>query len=233
MIAKSILPARWALWNARTGAPCWGPFAQYPLLRSTRIWEYPWAWEAGAPAPGMRALDVGGGMCGFARVLASHGLQVTVADPDIQQNPPEIARGWGVDLVNTTAENLDRPPGSFDVAFCLSVIEHIADASARSALMAGVFRLLRPGGAFIVTVDLFLDLHPFGAPDRREDAQNVPIPSLLAAAPFQLETGLPAELYGCPGFSAPSIIDRARAGELLIGAGGVLSQCLVLRRPDS
>lgn len=228
MLARAALPAAFVAWNGRTGAPYFGPYSQYVAGRSTRVWEYPWAFSATTLASGDRALDVGGLNSGFAVTLAKHGLDVTVVDPDVEGNAPaEVveawARHWGTRIRarRSTADALDEPDGSFDAAFCLSVLEHVAHAADRRALMMGVFRLLRPGGHFVLTVDLCVRLAPFAPAECWGNLRNVRIDELIG--PYELVGGIPHELLGMPGFRLPP--------DLLLTDAGLTSQCFVLRKP--
>ena len=94
MLALRNFPQHFRSWNLKHGAPhgherrhrsvirrfyserAWtrlrGPFA-IQGNNSIRAFEYPWAFHAGAPAPGMRALDIGGGLCGFQFALSRAG----------------------------------------------------------------------------------------------------------------------------------------------------------------
>ena len=238
MIARSLLPAEFVAWNAWTGAPSSGPFAQAVAGPTTRVWEYPWAWHAARPRPGMRTLDVGGGLSGFPLALALQGMEVAVVDPDPEDHaPPAILHAWArswsarVSYTRCRVDEMDDPDEGYDLAFCISVIEHIPSREERLSLMRGVWRLLKPGALFVVTVDLFLGLHPFTERTLQGDARNVLISELLSAAPFDLAFGVREELYGMTGFSAGSIRSRAEAGEILVGGGGVMSQCFVLAKP--
>lgn len=237
MLARAELPARFAEWNGRTGAPYHGPFAQYVFAPSTRVWEYPWAWFAAPHAPGTRALDIGGANSGFGILLAREGVELHVADPDrAGQAPPPVgtswARLWGAEIQThrCTTADVELPPGTVDVAYCLSVMEHIAEAAERVELMRAAHRLLRPGGHFVLTVDLCFAAHPFKAAATLGDVRNVSIADLVAAADFEVSTGDASELFGMPGFRADDIQRRARAGELLVTPAGIASQCFVLRR---
>jgi len=238
LIARSHLPAHFACWNGATGAPYHGPFALYPYNCATRIWEYPWAFHAIPSQPGMRALDIGGGLSGFAVTLARNKLEVTVLDPGKSGQEPgvlleQLARMHGAEVRHVEGHPGD--PGlaldGFDLVYCLSVVEHLPSAQERARLMRAAWDALRPGGHFVLTVDLDLSLRPFTSKDRAPGSFNVPIPELLAAAPFRLVQGLLAELYGLPGFSAPRVRARAEAGELFLANGRILAQCLVLERP--
>jgi len=230
MIARPHLPASFATFNGVTGAPYSGPYGQYVYAPSTRVWEYAWAFHAVSLQPGMRALDVGGGLSGFAITLAQAGLDVVVVDP--KPLAPLIgawAREWGVHVEAhaTTVPEAGLEPNSFDVAFCLSVIEHVPDVEERRALMRGVYDLLRPGAPFVVTLDICLGMEPFTNRPGQPVMRNVSVAELIRHAPYQLAIGQADELTGMPGFDPGRISSRARRGEFL-RSGEILSQCFVL-----
>src|SRR5437868_2822382 len=97
MLATRVIPERYRSWNLSQGAPdgherrrrgifrafhterAWrrlrGPFA-IQGNNSIRQFEYPWAFESAHLAPGMRAMDIGGGLCGFQFALSRAGLDV-------------------------------------------------------------------------------------------------------------------------------------------------------------
>lgn len=233
MIAPSTLPAHWLAWNARTGAPFHGPFTFYSGNCPTRVWEYAWAWHTADPRAGQTAIDVGGGLSGFGILLARHGLGVTVVDPDVAAHAtsallPAWSRAWTAHL-DHSRDLSELPDDSVDVAFSLSVIEHIAQPRDRKQLMAEVHRVLRPGGRFVVTLDLDLHLHPFSAERHRAGHRNVSVAELLAAAPFELVEGDLTELYGLPAFAPSEIHRRAAAGAFAMAHGHLLTQAFVLR----
>ena len=237
MLARSLLPAHFVTWNARTGAPFGGPVALARGNCSNRIWEYPWAFYATPLRPGMRALDIGGGLSGFPIVLALAGLDVVVVDPDTEaRHPAEVLRAWSrhcgttLDVIRSTLDGSGHAPDSFDVAFCLSVLEHVFDEDARATIVCGAWNLLKPGGLFVLTVDLDLHCQPFSDRLRAAGSQNVSIPEILHAAPFEMLVGEPSELLGCAGFDPGAVIHRAASGELLLGSRHVLSQGVVLRK---
>lgn len=237
MIARSLLPTRWLEWNGWTGAPYHGPFAHFRVNSPTRVWEYPWAAEALGDVTGRRILDVGGGMGGLAFVLGRVAEEVVVVDPDEHpRSGPAMhdawARTWNarVRRVHGTAGDVG---GVFDAAVCLSVIEHIADAADRCALMRAVYERLRPGGMFVLSLDLDLGLWPFTDRPYREELnlRNLSVAELLGAAPFVVVAAAEQELLGLPGFDTVSILGRASRGEFLVGNGHVCAQCILLARP--
>jgi SAM-dependent methyltransferase len=105
-----------------------------------------------SPAPGARLLDIGCGLGGPARYMASvHGCDVTGID--LSQPFVDVATmltersGLSATVRHLCADATDLPfaPRSFDLAWTQHVAMNIAD---RAALYAGIWRVLRPGGLF-------------------------------------------------------------------------------------
>lgn len=260
MLLKSELPPEWEAWNRRFAAPFgrwrwlplpiralpviaeWcGPFAFQPN-NDTRRAEYPWAWEAARPAPAMRVVEIGGAYSGFQFVLAQNGCEVINVDPGLRAR----GRGWPVAadrmdvlnrrfgtrviLKNCVLEQAGIEPGTCDRVFSISTIEHIPEGDI-APLVREVARILRPGGLFVATVDLFLDLIPFTDNAENEYGRNISIKNLIAASGLELVTGRPSDLHGFNEFDPHRVLRRIEKGELLVGAGyPALVQALVLRK---
>lgn len=238
--------ARWKpllrhLLPAATLARWLGPFSIQPN-NTIRRFEYPWAFHAVPLGQGVRALDVGGGLGGFGFTLSRHGCTVVNVDPGLEArgkgwpcDPATIARlnGWfgtQVELRHTTVGRANLDPGTFDVAYSISVIEHLPPEEIED-VFACVFRALKPGGHFVLTVDLFLDVAPFAAAPRNRYGVNVDVAWMLGLQPFILVAGERRELYGFPEFDVRAI--RARLDDLLVGEYPALAQCVVLRKPTA
>jgi SAM-dependent methyltransferase len=107
---------------------------------------------------GTRALDVGCGPTPVAALaLADRGF-ATVA-VDIAESIVQIASRFedtGVAVAVADAERLPFATGSFDVVTCDDTIEHVFD---QEALIAGVARVLRPGGRFLLVTPNASALH--------------------------------------------------------------------------
>lgn len=106
-----------------------------------------------------RMLDIGCGPGGNMRALQEFG-QVTGLD--VAPEALVFAKEQGyAELVRGDAEQLPFPDASFDAVTAFDALEHVpSDARA----LAEAFRVLKPGGAFLVTVPA----HPwlFGPHDR-------------------------------------------------------------------
>jgi hypothetical protein len=91
------------------------------------------------------------------------------------------------------------------------------------------YDLLKQGGYFVLTMDLFLNLKPFCLRETNEYGRNVSVKMLLEEAPFQLVNGIRSELWGYPEFD----LDRVMCGlnTLMLGEYPVLSQMVVLQKP--
>lgn len=109
-----------------------------------------------ATLPGARAVDVGCGGGLLAEALARAGARTTGID--LASAALQAARlhalesGIQVDYRETSAEALaDAAPGTFDVACCMEMLEHVPDPG---SVIAALARLVRPGGdVFISTLN--------------------------------------------------------------------------------
>jgi SAM-dependent methyltransferase len=279
VIGRKELPARFAAWNEKWGAPFGylgnqefregrdidpdgsirlassdpaspgvGAFG-FQLNSSTRIYEYPWAFFTAELKPGMRVLDVGGGISGFQFVLAKEGCAVTNVDPTARadynswsdpgfvnltaEQHAVVNRVMGTDvrLVAERIQDAALEPGSFDRVFCLSVLEHVEPDESRE-MLAFAADLLRPGGQALLTVDLFLDLRPFGVLTRNRWGINADVAALIKDSGLRLVYGDPRELLGMAEFDVDRVVKLLP--ELLVAASyPVMTQTLVLAKASS
>jgi len=260
MIARRDLPEEFTAWNEKYGAPNgrrllkqqwmkrllpWrlyqrhaGPFS-LQVNNTTRRQEYPWAFYSTPITPGLKVLEIGGGLAGFQFVLDACGCRVVNVDPGMEADigwPCDAATmaklnrvfGTSVELRNTIVEKAHLETQSFDRAFSISVVEHLSDVQALK-VMKTVFDCLKPGGYFVLTVDLFLNLVPFTTRKSNKYGTNADIKRLVESAPFNLAQGDPAELYGYPDFDPDRIQSNLEA--FFIGGYPTLIQCLVLQKP--
>lgn len=97
-----------------------------------------------------RALDVGCGAGFISEELARAGFEVTGIDPSPvaidAARSHAVVSGLDIRYVVGAGERLPFADGSFDVAFCCDVLEHVSDVE---RVVAEIARVLRPGGAFL------------------------------------------------------------------------------------
>ncbi|GAA3431850.1 class I SAM-dependent methyltransferase [Kutzneria kofuensis] len=225
-----------------------GPFGfQFP--NEIRTFEYPFAASHVPPGP-RRVLDVGAGLSGLQFVLDMQGADVTVVDPAAaisDDEAPTEANFWlvlrhadhaklnelfgtSVTLVGEGVQHWDHPAESFDTVVCLSVLEHVDPVEAREMLDA-ITRLLKPGGQLLLTVDLFLDLKPFGVLEQNVWGRSHDVYGLLRGLPLRLDEGERGELLGFPEFDFDRVVKLLP--ELLVSKHyPVMSQSMVLTKVE-
>jgi len=108
--------------------------------------------QVAGPLAGLRLLDLGAGMGGFAVAAALRGAQVTACE----YNPAycriielRAARhGLRLPVVNAAGEALPLPGARFDVLTAWDVLEHVRNPR---AVLGEIWRVLRPGGHALIT----------------------------------------------------------------------------------
>jgi len=209
--------ARWTGVNYQL-APFFGPFA-YQINSSTRTYEFPWTYYEVRPASGQRVLEIGGALSGLQFVLARAGCEVHNVDPFFDygggayRSSPEkrhaqLNRAFKTDvkLYKSTLPDADIE-GTFDVIYSVSTLEHIPlDALEETLTFAR--RLLKPEGRIVLTVDLFLDLEPFGDRTTNKWGSNVAPKWIADVLKMDLTQGDPSELLGYEEFSAEGTLGR-------------------------
>jgi SAM-dependent methyltransferase len=215
-----------------------GPFS-IQLNNTTREFEYPWAFEAGQLGPGLKVLEIGGGLAGFQFALSAAGCRVLNVDPGMKSetvdwrcDPQSIARlnslfKTTVEVRPTTIEKANLADNEFDCIYCLSVIEHLS-AEAAASVMSHAFRSLKPGAKFILTVDLSLNIAPFASRQSNEFGVNQRIPDLMGGQPWKLVEGRRNELFGFPEFDPDKILSHLE--NYYVGRYPSLAQCFVLQK---
>ncbi len=136
--------------------------------------------------------------------------------------------GTNVTLINTTLDQAGLADDSVDVMFSISVLEHLTPAEL-SLVMQHARRCLKPGGKFIITLDLFLNLTPFTSRQKNEYGINQNVRQMVEESGLRLAQGNPAELYGFPEFDPQRIL--ANLEQYMVGSYPVLTQCIVLEKP--
>jgi cyclopropane fatty-acyl-phospholipid synthase-like methyltransferase len=190
-----------------------GPFA-FQRNNTTRAFEYPWAFFAVGPEPGLRVLEIGGGLSGLQFVLSACGARVVNVDP----GEVSTGKGWSLDpdqfdrlnrafrseveLRKCTLDAAHLPDAGFDRVVSISALEHVSEREL-PILMKEIGRVLRPGGLLV--------------------------PYIVAASQLELAAGERSELNGFVEFEPRTIL--AKLPELLYGAGWpAVTQALVLRK---
>lgn len=216
-----------------------GPFSIQPN-NTTRVFEYPWAFFSLPPIQNQNILEIGGGLSGFQFILGKNGHYVINVDPGLNAK----GVGWpctkesmdklnhifntSVELINTTIDGANLTKDFFDCAVCISVIEHLP-LEDRINVMEKAYESLKPGGLFILTVDLFPELHPFTEKPKNEWGGNIDIQQLINNSSFIFDKGITSELFGFPDFDPTKILHNR--GSYLCGQYPAFAQCFILKKP--
>jgi SAM-dependent methyltransferase len=261
MFASTPLSEGYKAWNTLWGAPAGhpnsdrilnldrlqmlekirlaGPFA-FQHNNSTRLFEYPWAYDQIDHSRPASIADVGAGLTGMQFVLSREGHVVYSVDPghastsykwgslDVDMNQMNSAFHSSVRPLGLPLEEADFVEGSLDYVMCLSTIEHLSEEAA-VRLMKAAAHVLRPGGRMVCTVDLFLNLEPWTSRTENRWGSNLNVAKLLQAEPkLVLAVGERSQLFGFPEFDKQQVLERL--ADYLIGDYPCLSQCFVLER---
>lgn len=217
-----------------------GPFAIQPGNNATRRFEYPWTFHAADLSQPRTIVELGGSLAGPQFVLDRLGHRVINVDPGLEAGglgwPVDqltIARlnqwfGTNVQLINTTLDQAGLADNSVDLMFSISVLEHLTQPEL-TLVMQHARRCLRPGGQFIITLDLFLNLVPFTTRQKNEYGTNQDVRRMVEESGLRLAQGNPAELYGFPEFDPQRILSNLE--QYMVGSYPVLTQCIVLEKP--
>jgi 2-polyprenyl-3-methyl-5-hydroxy-6-metoxy-1,4-benzoquinol methylase len=127
----------------------------------SRIWEYPFVYnEIIRKSAGrkVKLLDVGSGVTFFPYSLTKMGHDVTCTDIDYiceidyqKANQTLVDVCKSVDFKLITGANLPFDDNSFDMVYCISVLEHIPDWM---NTLSEMHRVLAIGGNLILTIDI-------------------------------------------------------------------------------
>jgi SAM-dependent methyltransferase len=186
-------------------ASAWGEYAEYADTRGATMTAR--LLEVTAPRPGERVLELACGPGGVglaaARLVGPAG-EVVVSDVAEAMTAIAAARAAALGLGNVRAltldlDDLDQPDRAWDVVLCREGLMFAFDPA---QAVAGIRRVLRPGGRMAVSV--------WGPRDR-----NPWLAVMFDAVSAQL--GAPVPPPGVPGPFA--LEDAGRLGRLLTGPG--------------
>jgi SAM-dependent methyltransferase len=139
------------------------------------------------------------------------------------------AFGTNVTLHNCFLHEAGFPEDYFDRIFSISTIEHIP-AAELGPLMREISRILRPGGRFVATIDLFLNVRPFTERESNRYGSNADVRALAEAGGMRLVQGKRAELHGYPEFDSNAVLTQLN--HFLVGTQyPALAQCVVFDKP--
>ncbi|HEX4163447.1 MAG TPA: class I SAM-dependent methyltransferase, partial [Acidimicrobiales bacterium] len=169
------------------------------------------------PKPGLRILEIGGGLSGFQFALARSGCEVHNVDPFVGSwygsAPPATMHGQMNTAFNTNVrlhhgrlEDSDVV-GPFDALCCLSTLEHLTDEEIAGALSTAR-SLLTPSARVVLTVDLFINVRPFTSRPVATAGRNISIAWLQELLRGIRTFGDPKELYGCPEFETDHVLSN-------------------------
>ncbi|MFG3339994.1 class I SAM-dependent methyltransferase [Glycomyces sp. NPDC048151] len=164
---------------------------------------------------GERVLDIGCGAGFYVEALLERGAHVTGIEGSVELLAH--ARERVGDRAELRQHDLERPLGfadaSFDTALCALVVHHIRD---RAALLAEVFRVLKPGGRLLVsTTHPAADWKHFGGTYFSDDWVDLHLREDLPPIHFQRNTvaGFLTELLDA-GFALETITEPRPVPEL-------------------
>ncbi|MDG6988694.1 MAG: class I SAM-dependent methyltransferase [Nitrososphaerota archaeon] len=134
-----------------------------PLHHWSRLWEYPYCWRilrAYSAGRTVRILDAGCGWTFFPYFLSAKLPRSTVVGCDSDSNLSQLFNYSNarmrctVDFDVESLEELAYPDASFDVVYCISVLEHLRE---RNKALGELKRVLRKGGLLLLTYDISPD----------------------------------------------------------------------------
>lgn len=129
----------------------------------SRIYEYPYCYEriSNFAKPEMRILDAGCGVTFFPFFLNQR-YNVTCVDQDDYVDMFRAInekQNTSVNFIRSALNSLPFPDDSFDVLYCISVLEHTDNYP---KILDEFKRVLKPGGLLIVTFDIALNDNDWG-----------------------------------------------------------------------
>jgi ubiquinone/menaquinone biosynthesis C-methylase UbiE len=117
---------------------------------------------------GEAMLEIGPGPGAATGWLAGKVAKLTAVeiDADAARLLADRYAGTNVEIITGSATELGYSADTFDSAGCFTMLHHVQTAALQNAILAEVFRVLRPGGVFIGSDSLASDdLHQFHVGD--------------------------------------------------------------------
>lgn len=138
-----------------------------PLHTWSRVWEYPYAYyhlkklrQEISEERLLTVADIGSGVTFFPFTAARLGYDVICVDVDpiCGRDIPLAAKvidsaPGSVSVKLTDSNHIPLPDNGQDVVYSISVLEHITDFE---QTISEIARILKPGGKFVLTVDIGL-----------------------------------------------------------------------------
>jgi SAM-dependent methyltransferase len=100
--------------------------------------------------PRGKILDVGCGTGALAQRLADQGYDVTGVDPSDGMLDVLRERAPGITAVHADGTDLPFEDGSFDLAYCVAVMHHVAAPAAVHKTLGEMVRVTRSGGRVLI-----------------------------------------------------------------------------------
>jgi SAM-dependent methyltransferase len=166
-------------------------------------------------------VEIGGGLSGFQFVCAKTVEKYINVDPfadygatdaygsNIDSLFATLNRQYGTNvvLIKSPLAEANIAPKSVDLVYSISVIEHLNEEDLEKTLNS-IQIILKPGGLFVATVDLFLNLRPFTSRKTNQWGTNISIAPLVGASGLNLIEGNRSELFGYPEFDPDFVLSH-------------------------
>jgi ubiquinone/menaquinone biosynthesis C-methylase UbiE len=95
------------------------------------------------------ALDIG---CGNGRHMAVRPTEIAWTGVDISESFVSICKQKGFNVFEASMTDLPFADASFDASICIAAYHHLQTDADRTAALAEVWRVLKPGGHHLLTV---------------------------------------------------------------------------------
>ena len=192
--------------NAMTLAPYIEKWIVDPLHQWSRQWEYPFVYsriEALAQSSSPRFLDAGSGATFFPFYLMHQLPNAKVDCCDYDESLVTLYdsinanQQSSVDFSIADLRKLPFEDNSFDVVYCVSVLEH---TNAYEAIMKEFRRVTVPNGSVVITFDISLDGRGDIPPKRAEELLSLIVGPENQSSTVEMYPSVSAEL------AKPSIV---------------------------